>query len=45
LYVRTGGGTFRGQAFGHTTLVSTLWTKRNGKWLAVYHQESELVRP
>jgi hypothetical protein len=45
LYVRTGGGTFRGQAFGRTTLVSTLWTKRNAKWLAVYHQESELVRP
>jgi hypothetical protein len=41
LYVRTGGGRFGERPFASTTLASTLWTKRDGKWVAVYHQESE----
>jgi len=42
LYSRTGGGSFGGRTFPATMLASTIWTKRNGKWLAVYHQESDL---
>jgi hypothetical protein len=41
LYVRTGGGRFGDRPFAAMTLASTLWTKRDGKWVAVYHQESE----
>jgi len=44
LYVRTGGGQFGDQSFAPMTLASTLWTKRNGKWVAVHHQETDLVR-
>lgn len=41
LYLRTGGGRFGERPFPSMMLASTLWTKRDGKWLAVYHQESE----
>jgi hypothetical protein len=44
LYARTGGGTLGEQRFAANTLASTLWTKRNGKWLAVHHQETDLMR-
>lgn len=34
-------GSFKGQAFpAHPAYISSLWTKRNGKWMAVYHQET-----
>lgn len=34
-------GTFKGQAFSpNATYVSTIWSKRGGKWVAVYHQET-----
>jgi hypothetical protein len=42
LYVRSGGGSFDHRSFAPTTLASTLWTKRAGKWVAVHHQESDL---
>ena len=41
LYLRTGGGRFGERPFPSVMLASTLWTRRDGKWLAVYHQESE----
>ena len=44
LYARTGGGQFGDQSFAPVTLASTLWTKRNGQWAAVHHQETDLVR-
>jgi hypothetical protein len=44
LYSRTGGGAFGEQRFAATMMASTLWTKRSGKWLAVHHQETDLVR-
>jgi hypothetical protein len=40
LYIRTGGGLYGDRPFAPMTLASTLWTKRDGKWVAVYHQES-----
>jgi len=39
-YPRTGGGSFGGHPFASVMMASTLWTKRDGKWVAVYHQES-----
>jgi hypothetical protein len=42
LYIRTGGGSFDHRPFAPAMLASTLWTKRGGTWVAVYHQESEL---
>ena len=34
-------GSFKGQAFPpNPTYVSSIWTKRGGKWMAVYHQET-----
>lgn len=32
------------QPLGPTTLVSTVWTKRGDRWLAVLHQETDLVQ-
>ena len=43
LYVWKGSGTFGDQPVAPTTLASTAWTRRNGKWLAAHHQETELV--
>jgi len=39
-YVWTGKGTFQGQPIPDKTYSSTVWTKKDGKWVAIYHQES-----
>lgn len=44
LYTWTGTGTFGNQPLASTALASTVWTKRNGKWLAVHHQETDLMK-
>jgi hypothetical protein len=44
LYVWTGTGTFQNQPLAPTTLASTVWARRNGKWLAVHHQQTDLVK-
>jgi len=44
-YTWTGAGTFQGQPLPAKTYVSTVWTKKGDTWLAVYHQESEAVKP
>jgi hypothetical protein len=43
-YKWTGKGTFQGQPMPSPTWASTVWTKKNGKWAAVFHQET-LVAP
>ena len=40
----TGTGTFQNQPLASTTLASTVWTERNGKWLAAHHQETDLMK-
>ena len=44
VYVWTGTGTFHNQPLASTTLASTVWTRRNGKWLAVHHQQTDLLK-
>ena len=44
LYTRTGTGTFEDQPMAPTALASTVWAKRDGKWLAATHQETALTR-
>lgn len=44
IYAWQGSGTFQNQALAPTTLASTVWTKRDGKWVAAHHQESELSK-
>lgn len=44
LYTWTGTGTFGNQPIASMTLASTVWTKRHGKWLAVHHQETDLMK-
>jgi hypothetical protein len=39
-YVWTGKGTFMDMPVKSPVLVSSTWTQRNGKWLAVFHQET-----
>ena len=39
-YTWTGKGTVAGQPVQSPTIASTLYTKRNGKWLAYFHQET-----
>ena len=44
LYAWTGTGTVHHQPVASTILASTVWTRRGGKWLAVHHQRTDLVR-
>jgi hypothetical protein len=44
LYAWVGSGTFHGQPLGPTMLASTVWTRRDGKWRAVHHQQTDLVQ-
>ena len=44
VYVWSGAGTFHDQPLAGTTLASTVWTRRNGKWLAAHHQQTDLVK-
>lgn len=39
-YTWTASGTVMGQPVPSPTYASTAWTKRNGKWVAVFHQET-----
>ncbi len=39
-YKWTGTGTYQGQPVPSPAWASTVWTKRSGKWTAVFHQES-----
>jgi hypothetical protein len=44
-YKWTGSGTFSGQPFPSNVFASTVWTKKAGKWVAIFHQESEAAKP
>jgi hypothetical protein len=39
-YKWTGTGTYQGQPVPSPVWASTVWTKKGGKWTAVFHQES-----
>ena len=39
-YKWTGKGTDHGQPMPETVWNSTVWTKKNGKWMAAFHQET-----
>jgi hypothetical protein len=43
-YTWTGAGTFMKQPVDSPTLVSTLWTKRGNKWLAIFHSETAAAK-
>ena len=42
-YAWTGTGTLFDQPVAPMQAAITVWTRRNGKWLAVSHQQTELV--
>jgi len=44
VYSWTGSGTYGERPLAPITLASTVWTRRDGKWLAVHHQETDLVQ-
>jgi hypothetical protein len=44
-YTWMGKGTYQNQPLPETTYASTVWTDRNGKWVAVFHQESMPAPP
>jgi hypothetical protein len=44
-YTWMGSGTFKGQPIPEQTFASTVWTDRNGKWVAVFHQETPVTPP
>ena len=44
-YTWMGSGTYQNQPFPGTTYASTVWTERNGKWVAVFHQETAAAPP
>ena len=44
-YTWMGNGTFKGDPLPPTNFSSTTWTERNGKWVAIFHQESAAAPP
>jgi hypothetical protein len=44
-YTWMGKGTWMNQPVPETTYASTVWTERNGKWVAVFHQETGAPTP
>ena len=44
-YKWTGVGTYQGQPMPSPVWASTVWTKKNGKWMAMFHQESVVTPP
>jgi hypothetical protein len=44
VYIWTGTGTFQNEPIAATSLASTVWTRRGGKWLAVHHQQTDLIK-
>ena len=44
MYVWQGSGTFQNQALSPATLALTVWTRRDGKWVAAHHQETDLTK-
>ena len=44
LYAWTGRGRMGNRPLPQTTVVSTVWTRRNGNWLAAHHQETALIK-
>lgn len=44
-YKWTGAGTFDGQKVHSPTYASTVWTKKGDKWWAIFHQETDAVKP
>lgn len=43
MYTWTGKGTWAGQPIPEKAYASTVWTERNGRWIAVFHQETAAV--
>ena len=43
-YTWTGAGTFQGQPLPPKAISSTVWTKKGGKWMAVFHQETAAAK-
>jgi ketosteroid isomerase-like protein len=44
-YKWTGQGTYQGQPIPSPVWASTVWAHRGGKWVAVFHQESNATPP
>ena len=44
-YKWTGAGTFDGQKVHSPTYASTVWTKKGDKWWAIFHQETDVMKP
>ena len=44
-YTWMGSATYMGQPLPPTSYASTVWTERNGKWVAVFHQETPMAPP
>jgi hypothetical protein len=45
IYKWTGKGTYMGQPMPSPTWSSTVWSKKNGKWTAMFHQETLMATP
>jgi Domain of unknown function (DUF4440) len=44
MYSLAGAGTVMGQPVAPYILASTVWVRRDGKWRAVHHQETDLTK-
>jgi hypothetical protein len=44
-YKSISAGMSGGKSMSETTYDSTLWVKRNGKWVAIFHQISPMMNP
>jgi hypothetical protein len=44
-YKWVGKGTYQGQPMASPVWSSTVWSKRGGKWMAIFHQETNPMPP
>jgi hypothetical protein len=44
VYTWMGAGTFDNEPLASMALASTVWARRNGKWLAIHHQQTDLIK-
>jgi hypothetical protein len=44
-YMWMGSATYMNQPVPASTYASTVWTEKNGKWVAVFHQETAVAPP
>jgi hypothetical protein len=44
-YKSTGTATYKGQASSESSYDTTIYVRRSGKWVAIFHQSTDMAKP